>query len=285
MTFIQRYSSLVKISHTIFAMPFALVGYFLAVHQTAYSFSWTTLLCVVLCMFFARNAAMSFNRYADKKWDALNARTAQREIPRGSIAPKNALLFCIVNALLFVLTTLLVNRICFLLSPVALAIVLGYSYTKRFTSLCHFILGLGLSVAPMGAYLAVTAQWDAAPLLVSLLVLLWTAGFDIIYALPDQAFDKSQQLRSIPAAIGIGRALVLSAWVHLLCVALVGFIGIYLHLGALYYIGGALFAACLVYEHCIVNARNLSRVNMAFATLNGIAGVVFCLFFVLEMYL
>jgi 4-hydroxybenzoate polyprenyltransferase len=236
-------------------------------------------------MFFARNAAMSFNRYADKKYDALNARTAQREIPRGIITPNNALFFCIANAGCFVITTFFINATCFALSPVALIIVLGYSYTKRFTSLCHFVLGLGLSVAPIGAYLAVTAQWALPPLLFSLLVLLWTAGFDIIYALPDEAFDKEQKLRSIPASIGIRRALWISALVHTLCAALVIFTGLYLHANIFYFTGAALFIACLTYQHCIVSPRKLKRVNLAFATLNGIASIVFCLFFVLSVYL
>jgi 4-hydroxybenzoate polyprenyltransferase len=277
---VRHYASLVKISHTVFALPFAAAGYFLAIRQTAAVLEWQTLAFVVLCMFFARNAAMTFNRYADKKYDALNVRTAQREIPQGIIKPHNALLFCIINALCFVGATYAINEVCFMLSPAALLIVLGYSYTKRFTALCHFVLGLGLAVAPIGAYLAVAGQWAIEPLLLSLLVLLWVAGFDIIYALPDEDFDKSQHLHSIPAAIGVRRALWLSAMVHIVCAALVAFIGIYLHAKFLYYVGAVLFVGCLVYQHCIVAPKKLTRINLAFVTLNSIASVVFCAFFV-----
>jgi 4-hydroxybenzoate polyprenyltransferase len=277
---VSHYASLVKFSHTVFALPFAVVGYCLAVSQPQYHFEWDLLLLVVLCMFFARNAAMSFNRYVDRRYDAANARTAMREIPRGVIKPKRALLFCIINALLFVGTTFAINNVCFALSPIALITVLGYSYTKRFTTLCHFILGQGLSCAPIGAYLAVTAEWAIAPMLFSLLVILWTAGFDIIYALPDEAFDKSQRLHSIPAAVGVRRALWISALIHAACVALIIYIGVYINANIFYFVGAGLFVLLLVYQHVIVTPRRLSRINLAFATLNGVASVVFCVFFV-----
>jgi 4-hydroxybenzoate polyprenyltransferase len=285
MATIQHYASLVKFSHTIFALPFALAGYSLAVRQTGAELQWQTLLCVVLCMFFVRNAAMSFNRYADKKYDALNVRTAGREIPRGIIKPRNALFFCILNALCFVGTTFAINKICFALSPLALLIVLGYSYTKRFTALCHFALGLGLSAAPIGAYLAMTGEWALEPMLLSLLVLLWVAGFDIIYALPDKDFDGQQRLHSIPAAVGVRCALRISAVLHVVCTALVVFIGLYLRMEVLYYVGAALFVGCLVYQHSIVAPDKLGRINLAFGTLNGIASVVFCAFFIMAMYM
>ncbi|MDR1416716.1 MAG: putative 4-hydroxybenzoate polyprenyltransferase, partial [Prevotellaceae bacterium] len=191
---VKNFASLVKISHTVFAMPFAFIGYFLAQRQAETFRWWELLLPVVLCMFFARNAAMSFNRYADRLLDAANPRTALREIPRGVVRPKHALLFCLVNALLFMATTFFINRLCFALSPVALALVLGYSYTKRFTAWCHFVLGLGLSIAPVGAYIAVSGTFAAPPLLLAALVLLWSSGFDIIYALPDEEFDRQQRL-------------------------------------------------------------------------------------------
>ncbi|MDR2814194.1 MAG: putative 4-hydroxybenzoate polyprenyltransferase [Prevotellaceae bacterium] len=277
MSYVKKFASLVKISHTVFAMPFAFVGYFLAARQ-AQEFRWEVLPLVVLCMFFARNAAMSFNRYVDRRFDAANPRTASREVPRGVVLPSHALLFCIVNALLFVATTFFINGLCFALSPVALALVLGYSYTKRFTALCHFVLGLCLSVAPIGAYIAVSGAFAAPPILLSALVLLWSSGFDIIYALPDEEFDRSQRLHSVPAALGRKTALWLSAAVHLACgVAVLG-IGIYAMNNIFYWTGASLFAVCLVYQHKILSVKNISKVNMAFSIVNGVAGIVFALF-------
>lgn len=282
MSHVKTFASLVKISHTIFALPFALVGYFLAVRQ-AEAFRWETLALVVLCMFFARNAAMSFNRYVDRRFDAANPRTASREIPRGVVSPSHALLFCIANALLFVATTFFINRLCFALSPVALAVVLGYSYTKRFTALCHFALGLGLSIAPVGAYIAVSGAFAVPPILLSALVLLWSGGFDIIYALPDEEFDRQQRLHSIPAAVGRKVALWLSTAAHLLCCAIVLWIGIYAINNIFYWIGAFLFAGCLIYQHRILSVKDISRVNMAFAVVNGVASIAFALFCIIGL--
>ena len=196
----KKYLSLIKFSHTIFAMPFALIGFFLASQQ--YNFEWITLLYVVLCMVFARSAAMAFNRYIDRDIDIANERTAQiREIPNRTITAKNALLFVVINAMLFVLTTYFINSLCFALSPIALLTILGYSYTKRFTVLCHLVLGLGLSLAPIGAYLAVSGVFDIIPILFSCVVLFWVSGFDIIYSLQDDDFDKTQKLHSIPVLL------------------------------------------------------------------------------------
>ena len=168
----KNYFSLIKFSHTVFALPFALVGFFLANYLEGKSPNLTILLCILLCMVFARSAAMAFNRYLDRDIDALNPRTVVREIPAGVIQPKSALIFVIINSVAFVLTTWFLNPLCFALSPVALVVVLGYSYTKRFTALCHFVLGLGLSLAPIGAYLAVTGHFDVLPVLYSVVVLL-----------------------------------------------------------------------------------------------------------------
>src|SRR4051812_24312646 len=224
---VKSYLSLIKFSHTIFAMPFAFIGFFLGIYSNAFyskyidvSSSWQPLLLklvlVIFCMVFARSAAMAFNRYLDRKYDALNPRTAIREIPRGIITPKNALVFTIVNCICFIVTTWFINLICFLLSPIALAVILGYSYTKRFTPLCHLILGLGLSLAPIGAYLAVTGEFRLLPILFSIAVICWVSGFDIIYALQDVEFDQSQQLYSIPGWLGKSKALHFSEALHLL---------------------------------------------------------------------
>lgn len=276
---IKNYASLVKFSHTIFALPFAFIGYFLAVQQSY--FSWATLIPVVLCMFFARNTAMSFNRWADRKFDAANPRTAKREIPQGIISDKNALIFCAVNAALFVGTTAFLNKLCLALSPVALVIIVGYSLTKRFTALCHFILGLGLSISPIGAYIAVTGKFAVLPLLFSAVLLLWTAGFDILYALPDEEFDREHHLHSIPSMMGRRSAIRLSTLIHVACAITTLYIGIYEVDSIFYRIGTMLFICCITYQHGIVSSNDISRVNITFTTINGIASMAYAIFCVL----
>ena len=236
-------------------------------------------------MVFARSAAMAFNRYLDRRWDALNPRTAVREIPKGIITPRNALLFTIVNCILFITATWFINRICFYLSPVALAVVLGYSYTKRFTPLCHLILGLGLSLALIGAYLAVTGAFHWLPILFSFAVLFWVSGFDIIYALQDVEFDQSQKLYSIPAWLGKERALRVSEILHLLSATCVVAAGKFGQFGVLYWVGVLVFIGCLVYQHSIVKPNDLRRVNIAFMTMNGIASVVFAVFVIADLFI
>lgn len=291
---IRSYLSLIKFSHTIFAMPFALIGFCMAVApQLNYSGGGTPgyqqlllkLLLVIGCMVFARSAAMAFNRYLDKHFDALNPRTAIREIPAGIISANNALVFTIVCSLLFMLCAFFINPLCFYLSPVALAVILGYSYTKRFTPLCHLVLGLGLSLAPIGAYLAVTAQFHLVPVMLSAAVLLWVSGFDIIYALQDEEFDKAHQLYSIPAALGKHRALKVSEILHTLCALLL--LGIYVlgDFGWSYFIGWLVFITMLTYQHSLVKPNDLSKVNIAFMTANGIASIVFAVFVILDLFL
>ena len=182
---INNYLSLIKFSHTIFALPFALLGFFLGYLEYKYPFSWRLFLLVLACMVFARTAAMAFNRYLDRNIDRVNPRTSRREIPAGVVRPDSALGLVILSSALFVVATWFINPLCFALSPVALLITLGYSYTKRFTALCHLVLGLGLSLAPIGAWLAVGGEFDVLPILYSAAVLCWVAGFDIIYALQD----------------------------------------------------------------------------------------------------
>lgn len=236
-------------------------------------------------MIFARSAAMAFNRYLDRKFDEKNPRTAIREIPSGIITPKNALMFTIINCILFIAATWFINRICFYLSPVALFVVLFYSYTKRFTALCHLVLGVGLSLAPIGAYLAVTGVFDWLPLLFSFAVIFWVSGFDIIYALQDEAFDKENHLHSIPAALGKRNALRVSELLHLLSAAAVIGAGLYAPFGWLYWIGVAVFVGMLIYQHSIVKPNDLRRVNLAFMTANGIASVVFAVFVILDLFI
>lgn len=286
----KSYFSLVKFSHTIFAMPFALTGFFVAsFEQGADALNWRLLLLVVLCMIFARSAAMGFNRWLDRDIDAVNPRTQMREIPAGTISARSALVFVLVNCALFIATTFFINTLCFFLSPVALAVVLGYSYTKRFTWLCHFVLGLGLALAPVGAYLAVTGHFAWLPVLLGLTVLFWTAGFDIIYALQDEEFDKSQQLYSVPAWLGKSRALRLSEMLHLVSALLLLTAGWLLHgalaeAGWLAWAGTGIFLGLLLYQHLIVKPNDLRRVNLAFFTTNGIASLIFGVLTILDLF-
>ena len=263
-------------------MPFALIGFFLASQQ--YNFEWITLLYVVLCMVFARSAAMAFNRYIDRDIDIINDRTTQiREIPNRTITAKNALLFVVINAMLFVLTTYFINSLCFALSPIALLTILGYSYTKRFTVLCHLVLGLGLSLAPIGAYLAVSGIFDIIPILFSFVVLFWVSGFDIIYSLQDEEFDKEQKLHSIPVLLGKKNALNLSKVLHFLTFSSLSIAGLLGNFGLYYWIGFLIFSALLIYQHTLVKKDDLSKVNLAFFTTNGIASVIFGIFVILDL--
>ncbi|MBP6455473.1 MAG: putative 4-hydroxybenzoate polyprenyltransferase [Chitinophagaceae bacterium] len=282
---IKTYFSLVKFSHSIFALPFALIGFFYAVIFEHQPFIFSTLMFVIICMIFARNAAMAFNRYLDEKFDKLNPRTAQREIPAGIISKKNALLFVLINCIAFVITTFFINNICFYLSPIALFVILFYSYTKRFTSLCHLVLGLGLSLAPIGAYLAVTGVFSIVPLLFSIVVLTWVSGFDILYALQDEDFDKSQNLHSIPVLLGRKNALYFSVFLHLITAIAILYIGWQANFNLLYWTGAFSFILLLAYQHILVKPNDISKVNIAFATTNGIASILFALFTISSFFI
>lgn len=281
----KKYFSLVLFAHSIFALPFAMIGFFLGVTTTDNPFNWIKFVLVLLCMVFARNAAMAFNRYLDRNIDAKNPRTQMRDIPAGKVSAREALVFVIINCILFTVTTFFINSLCFYLSPIALFVVLFYSYTKRFTALCHLVLGLGLSLAPIGAYIAVTGMFSLVPVLYSFAVLFWVSGFDIIYALQDEDFDKGEKLHSIPAALGIKNALNLSVLLHILsaaCVILPIFFG---NFSWIYYIGVAFFCLMLIYQHLLVKPTDISKVNRAFATTNGYASVVFAVCFLLDAFL
>lgn len=282
---IQKYSSLVKISHSVFSMPFAIIGYYLGLQYDSADFNYLKFIFIILCVFFARNAAMSFNRLTDRNIDKKNPRTITREIPAGIITSRNAAIFLSINILLFLASAYMLNMICFLLSPVALLVILGYSYTKRFTGLCHFILGSGLALAPIGAFLAITGKFHLIPLLYSFVVLFWVAGFDIIYALHDIEFDQKQKLRSIPARFGIKKSLIISLVTHLLSLAILFIAGWLNHSGIFFWIGFSGFALFIAYQHYIVKPHDLSRINLAFFTLNGFSGVFLLIFFLLDYYL
>ena len=283
----NKYLSLVKFSHTIFALPFALVGYFIGLASTHHSLDMMLLLKVILCMVFARNAAMAFNRYLDRDIDSENERTVTREIPAGKITPAQALLFVMLNVILFIIVTYYINPLAFYLSPIALLVVLGYSFTKRFTSLCHFVLGIGLSLAPIGAYISVTGHFALIPVLYGIAVLFWVSGFDIIYALQDEDFDNAHGLHSIPVVLGRTRALMFSNLLHI-CTALIILYSGYLmsqqfvELQYLHWIGAAVFIALLVYQHSLVKPNDLSNINLAFFTTNGLASLVFGVMLILD---
>ena len=276
----RDYFSLVTFSHTIFALPFALLGFTLAVVQPAYQFEWTDLLLVIGCMVFARSAAMGFNRLVDRKIDLANERTASRDIPAGKISPNRAKVFVAINAAFFIACAGLLNTLCLMLSPVALAVVLGYSYTKRFTWLCHLVLGLGLALAPVGAYVAITGKFDVLPVVYGIIVLFWVAGFDIIYALQDEAFDREQELNSIPTRFGGSRALALSRVLHFTCIALLTYASwqlyrTYPEAQLVILLSWVLFAGALIYQQSIVSVGNLSRIGRAFFTTNGVASIAY----------
>lgn len=285
---VKNFLSLIKFSHTIFALPFALIGFALGTLQLGQFYVYKLLL-VLGCMIFGRSAAMAFNRYLDRDIDEANPRTKVREIPAGAVSPRAALTFVIINCLLFCACAFGLNWLCFWLSPIALLVILGYSYTKRFTAWCHLVLGLGLALAPIGAYIAVTGQFGWHSILYGFAVLFWVSGFDIIYALQDAGFDKSMGLRSIPVALGKVRALRLSEVLHILCALAMGAV-VYLQwqdftvFSWLTFTGLAVFLTLLLYQHRIVQADDLSRVNLAFFTTNGIASVVFGALLLLDVY-
>jgi len=281
---IKNFFSLVTFSHVIFALPFAFIGYFLAERQAEYYFDVKILVFIVLCMIFARNSAMAFNRWLDWEIDRKNPRTSNREIPKGIIKPKSALLFVIFNSLCFVVTTYFINNLVFLLSFVALAVILGYSYTKRFTALCHIILGLGLSLAPIGAYLAVSEQFALTPVLFSFIVVLWVSGFDIIYSLQDETFDRSENLKSIPSILGRKNALIVSAILHAFSLFIIGYLAVTNTFGLWFKVGGAIFGVLLIYQHTIVKVNDLSKVNLAFFTTNGVASIIFAIFTIFDLF-
>jgi len=286
---LKKYLSLVKFSHTIFALPFALLSFFIATRYVGF-IDWKVFGLILLCMVFARNAAMAFNRYLDRHIDKLNPRTATREIPAGVINPKQALSFVLMNCLSFILTTWFINWSCFLLSPIALGVILGYSYTKRFTPFCHFVLGVGLALAPVGAYLAAGGGFALIPLLYGIIVMLWVSGFDILYSLQDEQFDRSLNLHSIPEAIGRRPAMTLSKALHLLCAILLIFNSILLQATfseyqILHWIGTSIFISLLFYQHTLIKPHDLSRINLAFFTTNGMASLIFGSFIILDTFI
>ena len=262
----RAFLSLVVFAHTVFALPFALLSAVLAAGGVP---DGRTLLWILVAMVGARSAAMSFNRIVDRHIDAKNPRTARREIPAGVVSPAAATFFCAVSAALLVLAASQLNRLCLWLSPVALAIVLGYSYAKRVTAFAHLFLGLALAIAPVGAWVAVTGAFALPPVLLGFAVVFWVAGFDVIYSLQDEAFDRAEGLRSIPARFGAPRALQIARLFH--GATLVLLYAVFLAVDGGWLFGAAVVVAggFLVRQHRLVSPGDLSRVNAAFFTANG----------------
>lgn len=272
---ILLYFKLIRFSHTIFAMPFALLGTAIAYIHTPQNFTGIKFLYIIMCMIFARTSAMAFNRYLDRDIDALNPRTQSREIPSGKISAWNALVLTIISAVLFSFFSFLLNKLCFYLSPIALLIILGYSYTKRFTWFCHIILGLGLALAPIGAYIAITGTIHGSIILIAAAVLMWVSGFDVIYALQDEDFDKAHHLFSIPVFLGRKNAMMLSRLFHLTA-SLLLLINFYIYpFGNIYLLGWVIFSLLLVYEHYLITPEDISKIPFAFGHLNSWAGLIF----------
>lgn len=298
---LKHYFSLIKFSHTIFALPFALTGFFVGIMAYAdeqgdssggaqriaayFETHYSIFIFILLCMVFARSAAMAFNRYLDREFDAKNPRTAIREIPSGVISPKAALGFTIANAALFCISAGMINNTCFYLSPVALLVILGYSFTKRFTALCHLVLGIGLALAPVGAFMAVTEQVNAGIVLLAVSVLTWVSGFDIIYALQDEQFDQQQGLQSIPALLGTSKALGVSRILHAISALSMFLAGFLFNVSWLFFAGALIFSFLLIWQHRLVKPGDLSKVNIAFMTTNGMASIVFSVTAILDIIL
>lgn len=283
---LSKYFALVKFSHTIFSLPFAVTGFLMGYETTDKLPEIKVIIATLLCLIFARNAAMSFNRYIDKQFDKINPRTAQREIPAGIIHPLSALWFTIVNSVLFIFSSYFINSVCFYLSPVALLIILSYSYMKRISWLCHFHLGLGLMIAPVGAYMAVSGNITLDIFLLGLAVLFWVAGFDIIYSIQDMDFDRKMMLFSIPARFGDKNALYIARITHFISAILLLFWTFqYYSMQWLIIFGTILFVLFMTRQHLIIRNKNYQRINSVFFTSNGIASFVFGAFYILNLIL
>ena len=264
---------MVKFSHTLFALPFALSATALA--AKGHGITVAQVAAIVVAMAGARTAAMGFNRIVDRRIDAKNPRTANRELPAGQVSLPAVVALTLFSALLFVAAAAFLGRLCLMLSPVALVLVLGYSFTKRLTFLCHVFLGLAIGIAPAAAWIAVRGSLAMPPIWMMIAVAAWIAGFDILYALADRDFDRGAGIHSIPAAFGVPWSLIFSGLLHAGTVVALVLVGRAASLGPIYYAGVAIVAAVLVYEHAIVKPTDLSRLNVAFFNLNGYVAVIY----------
>jgi 4-hydroxybenzoate polyprenyltransferase len=280
---VTRFGRMVKFSHTIFALPFALASTALAAQGHGITFG--QIIAIVLAMVGARTAAMGFNRIVDRHLDAKNPRTAQRELPTGQVSLGAATLLTLLSIGVFLAAAAWLGPLCLGLSPVVLVLILGYSYTKRFTWLCHLVLGLAIGIAPLAAWIAVRGEMAAPPVWLMMAVVTWIGGFDILYALADEAFDRGASLHSIPVRFGVTRALIISALLHLgTLVALVA-VGLAAELGLIYFTGVILVGAIFIWEHSLVRPRDLSRLNLAFFNLNGYVATIYFVATLAEVFL
>lgn len=270
------FGRMIKLSHSVFALPFALAAAALAARS--HGIEAHQLLWIVIAMVSARSAAMGFNRFADRAMDAENPRTRDRALPRGRIAPRTVTVIIIACCALFVFSAYQLNELCLKLSPLALLVILAYSYFKRFTWATHLVLGLALGIAPVGAWIAVTGTFDPAPIWLAAAVLTWVAGFDIIYACQDYEFDVAQGVHSLPRRIGIRPALLAARLLHAATVVFLLAVHQVFDLHALYLCGTVLATGMLVYEHTLVKPDDLSKINVAFFNTNGLVSVVFFVF-------
>ena len=270
---IRAWGRMVKFSHTVFALPFALSGAALAALESG--ITWPRIFWIVVAMIAARNAAMSFNRLADQRYDAENPRTAARELPTGRLSRVAVWLLTILLGALFVYASFQLGLLCGLLSPVALVIVFGYSYTKRFTWASHLVLGLSLAMAPVGGWLAVSGHFSAVAWLLGAAVLMWVAGFDVVYSCQDTEFDRQAGLFSIPARFGIRRALILSRLLHAAALAALAGVGRMAELHPIYWVGWLAIGLILIWEHRLVRSDNLSKLGVAFFNMNGLISVIY----------
>ena len=282
MSKLSTYFSFVRFSHSVFALPFALTGALLAWRD--HPFSWMQIAWVIVCMVSARSAAMGFNRLVDARHDALNPRTSMRELPRGAMTTTEAAVFVVVSSAVFVFGASRLNPVCFMLSPVALAIVFWYSLAKRYTAFTQFFLGLAMAVAPVGGWLAAGGGAGVEPWLLGLAIGLWVGGFDILYACQDVSFDLGHGLRSIPTRFGVRNAIVLSRVMHVATIVAMAALWRAANLPALYLVGVAFVACLLAYEQSLVSADDLSQVKRAF-DLNGYVGIVYFAATALSLYL
>jgi len=274
------YLKMIKISHSVFALPFAFVGALLAADGLP---SLNKIIWITIAMVGARSGAMGLNRIIDRRIDAHNPRTSNREIPSGEIKVGDAMFFTAVSLGLMVFASYELNKLCFTLSPVAIAILVLYSFTKRFTWASHFVLGLAISGAPLGAWIAIRGSLDAEILPLAIAVICWLAGFDILYALQDINFDESYGLFSVPRRFGIGRSLIISRSLHLLTFGLFVVTGAIFHLGIWFFIGLAIVGSLLIYEHSLVKQDDLSKLNMAFFNMNGYISITILTFTVISL--
>lgn len=282
---LNNFFSLIKVSHTIFSLPFAVIGFVIATFKDGFVFNYINILLIVCCLFFARTSAMAYNRLVDKKIDKKNKRTKYREIPSKKINSTSVKTIIIISSTLFCLFSFFINKICFYLSFPVLGIILFYSHTKYFTYLCHLVLGLGLGLTPIAAYISVSSSVSWEVLVLGTSVMFWVAGFDIIYALQDFNFDKKNNLYSIPSYFGEKKAIYISRILHITSIVILFFINHlfnynYFHLG-----GVILFSVFIFYQHFVFYKQGLKKINLIFFTSNGVASIILCIIWILDIFI